>query len=36
MVVFEVDQKTGRLTPTSQVVLIPSPVTMVFVPAQPA
>jgi 6-phosphogluconolactonase len=36
MVVFEVDRKTGRLTPTGQVEPIPAPVTMVFVPVQPA
>jgi 6-phosphogluconolactonase len=34
MVVFAIDQKTGQLTPAGQVVDAPSPVSILFVPAQ--
>ncbi len=34
MVVFAIDQKTGQLTPAGQVLDTPSPVSIVFVPAQ--
>jgi 6-phosphogluconolactonase len=32
IVIFRVDQKTGRLTPTGQVVQLSAPVCVVFVP----
>jgi 6-phosphogluconolactonase len=34
MVVFAVDQKDGQLKPTGQVVQVPEPVTILFVPAE--
>jgi 6-phosphogluconolactonase len=33
-VVFRIDQKSGRLTPTGQSITTPSPVAFLFVPAE--
>jgi len=34
MVLFRIDQKTGRLTPTGENLNVPSPVCVIFLPAQ--
>ena len=34
MVVFAVDQKDGQLKPTGQIVDVPAPVSILFVPAE--
>lgn len=36
LVVFTIDPGTGKLTPTNQVVDLPSPVSILFIPAQTA